>query len=142
MSGHIAMTALYQHTRTKTVSVQRFTKHPTGAHVEIGVPVLLNQQELSSKLVEEVLKALNSYGSEEYRPEKARRLDDAEYRRFVKEHTRVDVIRMAGGAVELLPNRHERGGFVSVSEQKLKITPDEIPEKLYSALISTMDAST
>lgn len=131
------MVVLSQNIKNRNVLVQRVTRHPLGAHTEIGPPVVISETELPSRLVQEILNALDAYG-EPFDEPKVATLSDAEYKKFRKEHNRVSVTRSQDGGIEVLPERHVRGGFAGFSEDELRIMPNETTERFYATVLEAL----
>jgi hypothetical protein len=139
----LGMAALYQHLKTKSVLVRRFTKHPIGAHAEVGEPSFIAQEDLPTRLVPEVLRALDAYGHEVWNEtveatEKARQRDPKADAKFRREHSYVSISRDVNGVITILPTRRTRGGSMGYDEDIVSVLPSEDTQALYTALVAAL----
>ena len=131
-----ASVSLYQNLKTKTVLVRVLTMHPIGAKTEIRESARIQEAELRSRLVPEVLSALDAFGKEPYDDASSRALDlDAKARR---QHSHVDITRQENGAISVLPTRRTRGGSIGYDEDIVRVEPGDDVERLRAAIIDAL----
>jgi len=128
---------LYQNLKTKTVLVRLLTMHPIGAATEIREIAQIPEAELRSRLVPEVLAALDAFGKEPYNDEASRALVlDAKARR---QHSHVDITREEDGAITVLPTRRTRGGSIGYDEDVVRVEAGEGVERLCAAIMDALE---
>lgn len=132
---------IYQNNRDGTILVQPCARHPIGAIGEIGDPAVLHEPELASQLVDEVVKGLNAFASTRYDDTLVPAKSKSEQRKFVRSHKSVSVTRTEDGTMEVLPSRHERGGFVSIDNKKQSLGAGVGKAELYNAILQALETA-
>ena len=132
MVGHVA---LYQNLKTKTVLVRRCARY-MGGSTETGRHVEIVEEELPTRLVPEVLRALETYATEPLDEAVARAMQlDAKARR---EHSHVSISRDAGGAITVVPHLRTRGGSMGYDEDVVRVPPGASQQALCSSVVGAL----
>lgn len=124
---------VYQNIETGVYYVQPFTEGPV-ATTAFGDPTIIASDEFDEMIVHAVIENLNRFGREKFDPRRAPRLKPAEQRNFIKMHVGVGVRKELGGELIVRPLHRERGGFVAFDRDAITLAPEEVPNKLKSAI--------
>jgi hypothetical protein len=113
--------------------VAALAKGPTG-RTEIGEPIPVTEGEFEPKIGEVVTNCLDSFQTNVYSPETARRSSDAEYRNFRKRHIGVSVERPPSGDLIFRPLHHFQSGYVANRGEQIVVRKEDIPDGVPTAL--------
>lgn len=130
-------TGIYGHRRSGVWLVQPMCPHPLGGEAEIGQPLVLEPPHDDGAVVRSVLEALRQYGVVPWDPAAGRKYD----RPFIREHDLVEVAMLPEGTLEIIPARHERGGYHGSRADMVVLTPTEIKERLTEVLRQAMETA-
>jgi hypothetical protein len=102
---------------------------------EIGEPVVVLDSEFDSKIATVLTRFLDSFQSNVYSMEVARRGGTQEENRaFVKKHLAVSIERIGSGALVIRPLHHKGSGYVALSGEQILVPRDQMPYGIPGAL--------
>jgi len=127
---------IYKCRKSGVYKLQEKCRHPKGGPTDFGEPKIFTEQEMETKGVRVIVSALESSLKPCSDASQIVRRSRAEYRKFRREHSLVSVIRWSDrdGQVEIDPMRPEEGGYTNILSAKIRLQPNELPEKLIWAV--------
>jgi hypothetical protein len=106
---------------------------------EIGEPVVVPDTEFDSRIAEILIGFLDSFQSNAYSIEIARRGTQQENRAFVRKHLAVSVERTNAGDLIIRPLHHKGSGYVAMSGEQIVVSRSESLSRIPAALREAFD---
>lgn len=133
---------IYFNTREHVFLVANMARVGRYGQREIGMPVRIAEDAFSSSIAKALLASLDSFSTNAYSPETARRSSDEEFRAFRKKHQCIFVERLASGDLVLRPGHHEQGGWTAKRGEQVTVCAADVPRAVPSAILETLRLAT
>lgn len=125
---------IYFNHRKKVFLVVSEARRGRYGRSEVGRPAEIADAEFEAKVGDVLLRSLDSFQTNVFSPETARRASGEEHRVFSKQHVGVDVERALSGDLILRPLHHLQGGYVANRGEQIVVSKEDVPQKIATAL--------
>lgn len=101
------------------------------AYRDCGPPIAILGEEFEQKIVAAVDSALDSFGNSS---DPGSTYSDSQYSEFHTQYLQSSILRDSSGDLEVRPMHREKGGFVGIESECIKVSRADVPSRLASAI--------